>query len=449
MTFINDTYAALQNWALELLQNKRFQEAAVFSQVLSGKRPHKAALGLAEEMGIVQQKPIIAIEFLEFILETKNIKQVDVEKFEIYQLMARIFSGANEAKESVKHFYNALNLLPKHKNYDHARQSVEYQLASQLAAIGELTEAQSIFDKDLPVECGNGWITSTKIINFNFGEHRAGEPPSSNTKTLFDRKSGETAIKMVYLVAADIKYFTKFAPDLLKALIEFEAQGIHLHLCGISIGETSEGHKKWANFTDALIENSDFTEVSFSITHSVLSVPIPLTDVQKKSIFSFERFRVLPDILRQYNVPLLVADIDQTPLLSPLSLIHDDFDFALLNYPNSVLNILSSISATVSMFKPTPKGLVAADKLKAYFDNTFLEKKALNWHVDQAGLAVLALTNQDAKILYLKDKLVTSSALCAYDNALSRGAFFWSITNSLTFGADQINQENPERLLND
>ena len=88
----DNTLNPLKCWAFELVENSRFEEAAVFSQVLYKKSPHIAALLLAEDIERNLENPHKAIDFLTFLLTIKNMSHGAVEKFEIHQTIARLYS---------------------------------------------------------------------------------------------------------------------------------------------------------------------------------------------------------------------------------------------------------------------------------------------------------------------------------------------------------------------
>lgn len=424
-------------WAFELLQDGRFHEAAIFSKIVYGGSANFPEVKLAEELGKTGESVSRALEFLEFILIDRNISKKSVERFEIFQLMARLFISKNDIESSLEYLNKSLNSLPKNNYTGHARESVEYQQASLLAQNNQFAEAQEIFDKGLRVKCGNGWVTTTKIIDFRERKTIFDDNTTLEAELFFENTvSNTSAPKMVYFVAADIIYCTKFAIDLITAFSKIKHKDIHIHIHGITIDDWPKDQEKWTSFTETLREFIKDTEISLCLTHSISSKTFSMSDIQKKTIYSFERFRLLPQLLKHYELPVVVADIDQIPLLSPLYLVDFEFDFALLKLTSSRLNFLSLFSATLSVFKPTQEGLKSAYKLKSYFDRAYQENGLLKWHLDQAGLAVVALTNRHAKLLFLDEKIVTTDArLLQRKNSEQSEAYFFSVTNSLNIEA--------------
>ena len=152
---------------------------------------------------------------------------------------------------------------------------------------------------------------------------------------------------------------------------------------------------------------------------------------------------MLPLILEAYNLPVLVADLDQLPLRNPTGLLDKEFDAAVLKFPKGVLNILSVISATLSVFRPSPQGHLLAKQLSDYFTSAFSNEAKLNWHVDQAGLAVMDYKNKDANIIYLDHNLVvTDPSKQDPIEAAEDGAWFWSVTNSIQGNSKKLDLYN-------
>ena len=219
------------------------------------------------------------------------------------------------------------------------------------------------------------------------------------------------------------------------------ATNLHLHIHGIFSEETPylEEASNW-NFLKELIEKAD---IKATLTIGALNLD-GLTQNQKKAVYSAERFRLLPELLEMNSGAVIVADIDQIPLRDPEPLLSNEFDLQLLYFPKSVLNFLSAVSATLSIFYPSPGGKNAATLLASYFNQAYLDPKKLDWHVDQAALATVNYTAFDCKIGRLSRNLVEdSSNNVDLHKAFSNGAYFWSVTNSI-----DSNAKSYSRLLN-
>ena len=80
-----------------------------------------------------------------------------------------------------------------------------------------------------------------------------------------------------------------------------------------------------------------------------------------------------------------------------------------------------------------------ADNLKKYFDAALSDKNQLNWHVDQAGLAVINYLNKDTNVSYFDTSVVvTDPKETNYENILVSGAKFWSVTNSIETTSEKM-----------
>ena len=347
------------------------------------------------------------------------------QTFESRQLLGYLYAHAGDLEAAHYNFEIALEALPNRKAYKKARSVTLYQFASVKAALRRTDEAQIIFNKRLPTDCGNGWVTDTGIIDFAPTVSQADpiEP------TILFENTSKDATSCVYFVAADLNYCRHFAPALIAQFETLKLEGVHLHIHGIILNEYSRETqgKDWELLQD-LLEKSN---ISATLTIGLLAKK-SLTEQQRKAIYSSERFRLLPDLLAHYDRPVIVADIDQLPLKSPAEILKEDCDAQLLYFSNSVLNFLSVVSATLSVFYPTPEGEKMAMALRGYIDRAYAAPDKLNWHVDQAALAVIHTLFENAKIAHLDSDVVERNpSLVPPDEALANGAFFWSVTNSI------------------
>lgn len=436
--FTNDP--ALLEWCENLIAKNKFEDAEKFAQVLYETPDHPSLLMLARALE-ANGKSKKATKLLKTHI-TDKMGTVGPEMFEAAQLNGKILASMGKLKAAERNLKHALRVLPQDKVFDSARASTEYQLASLLSALGKFHPAQEIFNKAMPVNCDNNWKTSARIVDF-FVESKSQETPKSFKFTppkLTFKSDISTDIELIYFVSGDLDYCSKFGSSLVNHLKTHSNRNAHLHIHGISIGDEDRGAKalSWNKLRESLNPGT----LSLSVTNRHLDAN-HLTPAQMKSIYSFERFWLLPSILETYNKPVLVADIDQIPLRDPSALLSEEFDVALLKFPKSVLNILSVISATLSIFRPSSEGHRLAKELSEYFTSAFNNEAKLNWHVDQAGLAVLDYKNIDGKILYLDPKLVVTDP-SKHDpiEAAEKGAWFWSVTNSIAGNEKRLETYN-------
>jgi len=399
VTAIDENDPVLFEWCEKLMSKGKFEDAENFARVLHETKGHPSLMMLARTLD-ANGKGKKASKLLRAEIEAK-MGTVGPEMFEVIHLNGKILASMGKLKSSEKNFQHALRALPQDECFSAARASTEYQYASLLSALGKFHPAQEIFNKAIPVNCDNNWKTSSRIVDFFVGSK---------------------------------------SQNLVKHLESHANENVHLHIHGVSIGEKDLGSKKsaWDKF------RKDYSKQTLSVSVSNRHIEANhLTAAQIKSIYSFERFWVLPSILETYDKPVLVADLDQLPLRNPSDLLSEEFDVALLKFPKGVLNILSVISATLSIFRPTPNGRLLSKQLSEYFTSAFNNEAKLNWHVDQAGLAVMDYKNKDADILYLDPKLVVTDPN-KYDpiEASENGAWFWSVTNSIEGNAKKLEMHN-------
>lgn len=436
MTDALKTDPILLEWCETLLARGELEEAEKFAKALHESNEHATRLLLARTLK-ANEKGEEAAELLDRHLNA-NIDEIGPEMFEISQLYGSMIASMGKwdaAEDNLKH---ALKILPKGASFERAREITEYQLGSLYAARGKFKSAQKLFDKGLMVNCGNNWKTSTKTVDF-FAEDKLKKSHYDLGESFSETLSKiqlKPEVELIYLVSGDLRYCKKFGSSLLRQIKAVTDKKIHLHIHGVSVGEQDARSREpvWNKFRDDILSKD--ASVSFSRRHLNKN---NLSAAEKKSIYSFERYFILPSILEQYELPVLVADIDQLPLRNPVELLEQDFDVALLRFPNNILNILSVVSATLSLFRPSLQGKAAANSLRNYFVSTLQNRESLNWHVDQAGLAVLDYKNVDAKIIHLSPKLVVTDPTKYHpEKAMEQGAWFWSVTNSIEGNAQKL-----------
>lgn len=362
-----------------------------------------------------------------FLIETYLKNNTDLskpEQFEVLQLRALIYAHANELEKSQSVLKQAQKIIPKGKGFERARAISLYQLGSVSAALGDTSEAQTIFDKNITIDCDNGWETHTGIINLHSGAEQI--PPTQLTY-LHDTPISDK-IKCIYTVCADLKYCQEFAPALIQKFQELRSTGVHLNIHGIVLNQSEDVlSKDWDRLAATLRDTN--LSCSLSVGHMNLG---ELTVQQHKSIYASERFRLLPKLLKKYELPIVVADIDQFPLKDVTAMLKSGYDAEFLYLPKSVLNFLSVISATLSVFYHSKNGIALAERLKAYFDDAYVSKDKLGWHLDQAALAAMYYAPGPAKIGCIDSDVVQRNP---FENtpveALENGASFWSVTSSM------------------
>lgn len=399
--------------------NETLTEFAIFMR----KRYSKLnPLILARAIGVKGNYKVAQILIENFLKNNTNLSKP--EQFEVLQLRGLIHAHAGDLRKSQSFLKQAQKVIPKGKAFERARSLGLYQLGSVSAALGDMNEAQAIFDKNIKIGCDNGWETHTGIINL---QPDAEKIPSTQLTYLYDTPVSNK-IKCIYTVCADLKYCLKFAPALIRKFQELSTMNVHLNIHGIILDQCEEFlPKDWERLAEVLREAD--IPCSLSVGHINLG---KLTVQQQRSIYASERFRLLPELLKKYNLPIVVADIDQLPLKDVAAILKSGCDAELLYLPKSILNFLSVISATLSVFYSSDNGVALAKRLKAYFDNAYVSKDKLGWHLDQAALAAIYYTPGAAKIGRIKSDVVQRNPFeHSPSEALENGAAFWSVTTSM------------------
>ena len=354
-----------------------------------------------------------------------NSELADEELFEIMQLKGLVQAHAGTVDLAHTSLEKALDSLPLDESSDRAREVTLYQLAGAKAALGYITEAQKIFDLAIDIDCGNGWSVKTDVIDLNAID---ATPSNLEVTTLFENLQSDNS-KHVYFVSADLEYCKIFTPALIAQFKKLDLQNTHLHIHGVSL-EYSDTDD-WQFLKEAL-ESSDLS-VTLTFKHVSLE---NLNQQQEKAVYASERFRVLPTLLKRYNTSIIVADIDQLPLRDPSPILDKTSDAQLLRFPEAVLNFFSVVSATLCVFHPTDEGMKLSYALKNYFDAAYQEPKKLNWHIDQAALAVMNYGYKDAEFKYFNHDIVEKNPRhVPLNHAKDSGAYFWSVTNSISGNA--------------
>ncbi|MFN7010889.1 MAG: hypothetical protein ACK4PN_12740 [Allorhizobium sp.] len=311
----------------------------------------------------------------------------------------------------------------------HVKPMLRYYLASLLACGGEIERAQVLFSSGIDVLTGNGSVTDSSIVNFSWSEQHVNE----SRLDVVEKIAGPCSL--VYMVAADNYYFERFAQPLLRCFLRTAQEGsvLHFHVVNPSrhclglLEHFSSRHECVGYSTECV----DFTDCSES---------------QAKTYYACSRYTALPCVLKHYGAAVVVADIDQLILrpfasvLAPL----DKNDVGLLIFESQKHNILSMVSATLSVVKPTPGGMDFAHAMRNYVMNAAREKTNLKWHLDQAALAVAYLRPSETRFATLPTSLIHLTD--APPSAASNDAVFWSITQSIESNSWKLDDEEFKRL---
>ncbi|MDQ2104720.1 tetratricopeptide repeat protein [Azospirillum isscasi] len=300
---------------------------------------------------------------------------------------------------------------------------LHYILGSMLAVEGRFAEANEIFDRGLLISCGDGKLTCTRIIHFPDAIPTQVRPfpiPRAVELPLADFAAGAEA---VYFVCCDARYFGLFGEPLCNALLaRAEADlAIHIHI----VNPTPDSERT----ADRLCRRIG-TRLAISRERTALD---DLTQRERRTYYSCARFLILPELLRRYGRPMLVADADQIVLRSLRPLLADfaGHDIGLLKFPKQISNIFSLLSATALLVADTEGGRSFCDTVADTLAERFADPAAVSWHLDQTAMVVAHLLHPHLRTWHLSPSLLHSELLeGGVPSRPPEETVFWSITAS-------------------
>ncbi|WP_395517398.1 tetratricopeptide repeat protein [Pseudorhizobium flavum] len=301
-----------------------------------------------------------------------------------------------------------------------------YCLGSLLACTGELTEADMLFARNVPVLTGAGTPTYTCALRF-FPENVDG---SINRVLSSVVEPNEKHNAAVYLVATDSVYLGRYGGALAESVRRNCGENWLLHYHVVNPDETayrtiqaiSEAHKN----IRVTVEEADLSEYD---------------DAEKKVYYSCARYLVLEDCLRMQKCPIVVADIDQMVMADPSPLMETlgDRDVAVLRFSDQANNLFSYLSATLMVVSPTAKGHQFSRALRLSTELALVDKAKRTWHLDQAILAVTYLKASDTAYADISPTMIHLGVGEPPVEREPAVGVFWSITNSLEENLQKLN----------
>ena len=300
--------------------------------------------------------------------------------------------------------------------------NVEYALGSLLAAARRFGEANAIFERGLLLGCGDGKLTSTRVVRFPEQPSPESAPIPLNRQVEFHSTAADAQdAEAIYFVSADSRYFELFAPAVCNALGSRAQVRIAIHIHVINPEPTIEASLARLR-RDCPLQILLSTELT-QLDH--------LEARARRTYYACARFLALPELLRLYGRVILLADIDQLVVRSLRPLI-DEFkghDIGLLKFPLQITNILALLSATAVIVDSTPGGMQFCRTLRDNLAERLTEPAAYSWHLDQAALAVAYFMNEDLRTYWISPSLLdSSSGLVAPPRS---DALFWLVTMTL------------------
>jgi hypothetical protein len=303
---------------------------------------------------------------------------------------------------------------------------VAYQLASVLAHLKRFDEANAIFASGIAVTCGDASKTTSAVIRFPHRQLATQRPiPFDRTVCLNAADPNGPVgdgVDAIYFVACDCRYFELFAEPLAVSLASNSSINwlLHVHLMNSTPGAVAALGR---------LQRQNRPRVRWSSERVHLD---HLTERQRRTYYACSRYLVLPDILRRYRRPMVVADIDQVVVRDPGSLLADmaRCDLGLLRFPRQASNFLALISASVILLNPTPGAERFCERVRDILVERMTQQEAIAWHLDQAALGVAYLISDDVRIQSLPPSIMDSTIANDTVAPPAPDAFFWSVTFS-------------------
>ena len=204
------------------------------------------------------------------------------------------------------------------------------------------------------------------------------------------------------VVGCDAVYFKRYAQGLWESLCrcEGETASLHVHLLYPAAESLAMAQAMGVGLS---VESPDFQGSTRNFVNTY---------------YASARFLVLPDLLKAYDRPLLVMDVDAAVLkpLAPLWTVLAGNDMAIRRLQGAMVDPWNEPQANLVGVNPTPKGLAFAQSLSRFLAH-FVARRLLFGFFDQTALySVLAADPA------LADLQVGQFPANAYGYPLNRGA---------------------------
>ena len=227
---------------------------------------------------------------------------------------------------------------------------------------------------------------------------------------------------LCFLFASDEKYFERFAEKLIRSLKLYSPK------CKILIG-ISCSRDSFRSFQERYREYDDI-----SLMHADLPNFGPDGD---RVYYSCLRYYVYMHLISSATVfddsLVVLLDIDMTQMrpLDDLLVTCRKNDVSLLVYATNVDNIMSLISGSLVILKPSDKSVRFVTEIIRHFNQCF-SRGSVSWHLDQIGLALAFLRCRNLDYFYLPTDSIRSEPFVNIDYLNSAEAYFHSSTASIT-----------------
>jgi glycosyltransferase involved in cell wall biosynthesis/Flp pilus assembly protein TadD len=311
----------------------------------------------------------------------------------------------------------------KQPDYEYA----DYNLASCLAALLRLDEADELFSRPIRLKLSDSMFTDTSIISFSTARDLLNHSPGRDApvrRTTFDLEAiatGEDSGKLVILITCDSRYFHLFF-EAVSTSYAVNAQletVLHVHV----VNPDGDVEPIIQRIRRALPLRVNYTYEVTDLTS--------MDTYQKRTFLSCCRFLIAETLLKHYGSTMLIVDADQT-LVASLGNLRNSMaghDVALLHFPTAQWNFFSVISASVLLVEPTPGARRFLQHVRDYIVDR-MSAGAISWHLDQTALNVVRLTMASTLRVWLMPAHIMTSNPTSKQNNDEKAPVFWSVTLS-------------------
>lgn len=300
------------------------------------------------------------------------------------------------------------------------------EMGSAFAAAGDFDEADAWFSRNVVIPLDNGLDLNTSICRFSnplLGTVNPYRREDFNPSPRPENESGLGA--PVLLLSGDARYHRLF---LEAAVRSFELRSdidlqVHVHVM-------DPDDDIW-HLVDQLRRSSRYTihcSSEYIKTNS-------LSDRMARSYYTIGRLIILPDIIKKYNAPIIVSDLDQIALGSMRALFDEisHCDAALLHFETNVTNIPSRFSASLFAVNPTEGGVRFAETARSYILGQLQECGGqIPWHLDQVALAYAQMSDRSLNWLALPQALLKIGSHPAGVFPAHPKPLFWPVVASVS-----------------
>ncbi len=281
--------------------------------------------------------------------------------------LATVLHGVGRSREALASTEQALRLAPD----SHV---IVARLAAIRAELGLFDEAEAAYRQAealAPAFRHFGLIGFSRGLWDDIVAAGAAEGPAP---AVVRESAAAPACPRVALASCDGRYFTKYAGSFLNSFAANAADTLlHLHVFDPGPDFPAE--------LDALIERTGVTHFRISAERA----PVDHGDTKAlRTYYSCGRFLILPQLLEQYQRPIVSLDIDATLTGSLEPLVGSAFDVALLlRKPLDApwLDVLAGVAVAT----PSPSSREFWSAVRGYLLH-FMGRGAMHWHLDQVAL---------------------------------------------------------------